>query len=222
MTTAHELLSQATALFLDFDGPVAALMPPPANAHAADRARAALGGLTIPEALRTSTDHLAVLRWALEEVPGKATDVDRACADAEREAAQSCKPSVHASDLVAFAEKRQIPVAMVSNNADAAVRAFMTRHGWNARVGAYACRTPETMTWLKPKPNLLQLAAKVLRIDVSGAIFIGDAVTDVIAGKAAGCRTVGLAKSERRYSELEDAGADSVVMLGDRPGLTPN
>lgn len=222
MTTAPELLSRATALLLDFDGPVAALMPPPANAHAADRARAALGGSAIPESLLATTDHLAVLRWALDEVPGKALDVERACADAELEAAQVCKASVHAGDLIAFAGERQVPLAMVSNNADAAVRAFMTRHGWQSRVEAYACRTPETMDWLKPKPNLLQLAADVLRIDVSDAVFIGDAVTDVIAGKAAGCRIVGIAKSARRFGELEDAGADSVVMLGDRAALVPS
>lgn len=221
MTTAHELLSQATALFLDFDGPVAALMPPPANAHAADRARAALRGITLPEALRISTDHLAVLRWALDEVPGRVLDVERAGADAELEAARSCEPSVHAGDLVSFARERQVPLAMVSNNADAAVRAFMTRHGWHSQVGAYACRTPETVDWLKPKPTLLQLAADVLHIDVSGAVFVGDAVTDVIAGKAAGCRTVGIAKSARRFSELADAGADSVVVLGERGGLVP-
>jgi beta-phosphoglucomutase-like phosphatase (HAD superfamily) len=221
MTTAHELLSRATALLLDFDGPMAALMPPPANAHAADRARAALGGTPIPEMLRASKDHLAVLRWALEEVPGKALDVERSCANAELEAAQVCEPSVHAGDLVAFAGNRQVPIAVVSNNADAAVREFMTRHGWDSQIEAYACRTPEKVDWLKPKPNLLQFAADVLQIDISGAVFIGDAVTDVIAGKAAGCRIVGIAKNTHRFEELADAGANSVVMLGDRAGLVP-
>lgn len=37
MTTAHELLTQARGLLLDFGGPLAALMPPPANAQAADK-----------------------------------------------------------------------------------------------------------------------------------------------------------------------------------------
>ena len=67
MTTARELLHDADALLLDFDGPVAALMPPPANARAADLARGPLAGVAIPSPVAETTDHLAVLGYVRDE-----------------------------------------------------------------------------------------------------------------------------------------------------------
>lgn len=42
----------------------------------------------------------------------------------------------------------------------------------------------------KPEPGLLLSAAKLHGIDLSRSVLVGDAVTDVIAGKRSGCRTV--------------------------------
>ena len=61
------------------------------------------------------------------------------------------------------------------------------------RAGACACR--------KPKPGLLLQAAKDLNIDLAQSIFVGDRHKDVLAGQAAGCKTV-LVKSEHWPDEL--------------------
>lgn len=42
----------------------------------------------------------------------------------------------------------------------------------------------------KPLPGLLFRAGKDYRIDLSRAVFVGDAERDIKAGKAAGCKTV--------------------------------
>ncbi|MDA4117304.1 MAG: HAD-IIIA family hydrolase [Thaumarchaeota archaeon] len=42
----------------------------------------------------------------------------------------------------------------------------------------------------KPKPGLLLRAAEENDIDLSKSFFVGDALVDVKAGKAAGCRTI--------------------------------
>lgn len=42
----------------------------------------------------------------------------------------------------------------------------------------------------KPEPGLLLSAAKSHGIDLARSVLVGDAVTDVLAGKRAGCRTV--------------------------------
>jgi len=42
----------------------------------------------------------------------------------------------------------------------------------------------------KPKPGLLQKVAKELEIDLRTSYMIGDGLTDVLAGKAAGCTTI--------------------------------
>ena len=42
----------------------------------------------------------------------------------------------------------------------------------------------------KPKPGLLVQAAKEMDIDMENSVFVGDRDWDVLAGKAAGCKTV--------------------------------
>lgn len=42
----------------------------------------------------------------------------------------------------------------------------------------------------KPKPGLLLKAAKERGIDLSKSFLVGDSVTDIAAGKAAGCKTI--------------------------------
>jgi D-glycero-D-manno-heptose 1,7-bisphosphate phosphatase len=49
----------------------------------------------------------------------------------------------------------------------------------------------------KPKPGLLHQAAQALSIDLHSSIMIGDAVSDILAGQAAGVGTRILVKSGR-------------------------
>jgi beta-phosphoglucomutase-like phosphatase (HAD superfamily) len=66
---------------------------------------------------------------------------------------------------------------------------------------------------LKPSSGFLFLAADHLHIDVSTALLVGDSVSDVLAGKAAGVRVLGLAKNDARALSLLEAGADDVAPL---------
>ena len=50
----------------------------------------------------------------------------------------------------------------------------------------------------KPRPGLLRQAAQAWEIDLARSFFVGDGVTDVVAGRAAGCTTV-LANSRKCY-----------------------
>ncbi|HSX67120.1 HAD family hydrolase [Nocardioides sp.] len=205
------LLEGASALLLDFDGPLAALMPPPANAQAADAALAVLDGVELPNDIATTTDHLAVLRWSLEHLPAPLMlEVEAACTQAEVAAAADCREAVNCSALFEHAERAGLPVGVVSNNAAAAVRAFLQRTGRLGSVEVISARTPDTVEWLKPRPELLLTAAVALRVNVGEVVFVGDAVSDVIASKRVGCRSLGLYKNASRKAELEEAGADAV------------
>lgn len=219
MTTVADLLRQARALLLDFDGPVAALMPPPANAHAADNARTALDGINLPPDIASSTDHLAVLRYAAEHHPHRLESVERACTEAEIDAARQCEPGPYALDLLNYAARAGTPVALVSNNADPAVRAFFATQKWTGRVTAFSCRTPETATRLKPDPFLLFAAGRELGVDLAESVFVGDSVSDVQAGAVAHVPVIGIAKHEQRATDLYAAGARVVVRSGDGAAL---
>ena len=56
----------------------------------------------------------------------------------------------------------------------------------------------------KPKPGLLLQAAKDLDIDLSQSWMVGDGLTDVEAGKAAGCRTILLGRMKCELCRLMD------------------
>ncbi|MDO8491085.1 MAG: HAD family hydrolase [Dehalococcoidia bacterium] len=56
----------------------------------------------------------------------------------------------------------------------------------------------------KPKPGLLMQAAQDMGIDLSQSWMIGDGLTDVQAGKRAGCRTILLAKMKCELCRLMD------------------
>lgn len=220
MTTpavAHVL--QAEALLLDFDGPVAALMPPPVNAQAADTVREAIRDLAVPAEIATSTDHLAILRYVLAYRPDHLAAVEAACTFAETEAARTCAPSVHATALFAHIQRRGVPAAVVSNNSEAAVRTFLDRYGWTGRIDAFSCRDPHQPGLMKPDPHLIEQAAAALEVDLGRALFIGDTLSDIQAGSAAGVAVLALAKHPERAEQFAEAGAASVMGLDDARGL---
>jgi HAD superfamily hydrolase (TIGR01450 family) len=66
------------------------------------------------------------------------------------------------------------------------------RPGAGAVVAAVetASKTTAAVTIGKPEPYLLIAAAHLVGADVKGAVMIGDALTDVAAGRAVGARTV--------------------------------
>jgi D-glycero-D-manno-heptose 1,7-bisphosphate phosphatase len=59
-------------------------------------------------------------------------------------------------------------------------------------AAAFYCphRVDENCDCRKPKPAMLLRAASEFNIDLSRSIFIGDSVTDIQAGLAAGCRPI--------------------------------
>jgi HAD superfamily hydrolase (TIGR01509 family) len=212
MTSAEELIENAEALLLDFDGPVTALMPPPLNAEAADRARSELEGVRLPDDVGSTTDHLAVLRWTVEHADGRLPDVERACTEAEIACAHVSEPSPEIGGLLATASRLHIPVAIVSNNSEQAVHAFVGRFEWTRTVEPLLGRTLASASLMKPHPHLLKVAVQVLGVPASRCVFIGDAVSDVEAGLAIGVPVIGLAKTPVRGNALRAAGAQALIV----------
>lgn len=70
----------------------------------------------------------------------------------------------------------------------------------------------------KPRPGLLLRAAEAWQIDLSRSYFVGDGITDVQAGQAAGCRTL-LVNSRKCYlcDELARQGAEPDFIVKNLP-----
>jgi len=95
--------------------------------------------------------------------------------------------------IAAAADCVRAGAVLVATNKDAL---YPTERGFRPGAGAVvaaietASRTTARASIGKPEPYLLEAAAKLVRMDVRGAVMIGDALTDVAAGKAVGARTV--------------------------------
>ena len=71
--------------------------------------------------------------------------------------------------------------------------------------GVFMCphKPEDNCTCRKPRPGLLLQAAKLLSIDLSKSLMIGDAWTDLQAGKAAEVAKVGLVLTGRGRQQLK-------------------
>ncbi|MGO4360901.1 HAD family hydrolase [Terrabacter sp. RAF57] len=198
-------------MLLDFDGPVTLLMPPPSNAHAAEAARAPLAGTALPREVATTTDHLAVLRWTADNAPVRLDDVERACIDAEINAARISTPTPGALRFLDICAQKGKPVVVVSNNAADAVATFLNRYDATSLVRGIVGREPRRPDLLKPHPSLVLAALDLLQFPADDTILIGDSDTDVQVAHRTGVRSIGYAKSPARGRALKAAGADVVV-----------
>ncbi|MDQ1323993.1 MAG: hypothetical protein QG587_1329 [Chloroflexota bacterium] len=95
--------------------------------------------------------------------------------------------------IAAAADCIRAGAVLVATNRDPL---YPTERGFRPGAGAVvaaietAARTTARMTIGKPGPYLLLAAAKSVDADVRQAVMIGDALTDVAAGRAVGARTV--------------------------------
>jgi D-glycero-D-manno-heptose 1,7-bisphosphate phosphatase len=102
------------------------------------------------------------------------------------------------------------------------VRDELADHGGSLDAEYYCLHHPDALVQKyrldcdcrKPKPGLLLRAAKENEIDLGSSFFVGDALVDVKAGKAAGCGTILLGHVTTfltRMIEKEDARPDFVL-----------
>ena len=71
-------------------------------------------------------------------------------------------------------------------------------------------RPEEKCTCRKPQPGLLLQAAEQMKLDLARSFFVGDAESDVMAAKAAGCRPV-LVKTGRGVGQMALLRQDHVM-----------
>jgi len=84
----------------------------------------------------------------------------------------------------------------------ARMRDLVARHGGRI-TGVYACphRAEDHCDCRKPAPGMFRQAAREHDIDLAASYYVGDALTDIAAGQAAGCTTL-LVRSGRGLTQL--------------------
>ena len=212
--TAAELLEQAGALLLDFDGPVCSVFAEIPAAVVADQLRTVLadGGRTdLPESVAASSDPFDVLACAATFSDWDGRHVEAAFTAHEVEAMTTAAPADGAHELIQAWHASGRPIAIVSNNSAAAISTYLDFHGLRPLINAVCARESADVRLLKPSPYLLNCAVKALGIAAERCVFVGDALSDVEAAKAAGVRSIGYANKPGKREKLIRAGADAIT-----------
>lgn len=125
----------------------------------------------------------------------------------EEEAPRLVKPTRGALDsIAAFPD---VPMAIVTTKAVEPARVVLRALGLEERmatiVGVDTVRRP------KPDPEGARVALARLRVGALHAVFVGDTVMDVLAGKGAGARTIAVANGHGDAEELRAAQPDALI-----------
>ena len=114
-----------------------------------------------------------------------------------------------AAVVIAEAARAGLALAIVSANAESAIRAALDRLGVLGSFTVVVGRDPSRP--LKPEPDMHHEALRVLGCAPAAALGIGDSTNDVRAALAAGMLAVGVAGGESQPEDLLAAGAAFVL-----------
>jgi phosphoglycolate phosphatase-like HAD superfamily hydrolase len=208
----EELLGQAKCILLDFDGPVCSIFAgwPAPNVAEAMRQQLVADGFAIEGPAVDSDDPLAVLREVAQASTTAGNRAEEVLRAAELRCVDTATATPGAVEFLAAAQTRAIPVAIVSNNSDVAVRAYLCSRGV-ARTALVSARGRHDARLMKPCPDFLERALREIAVPAGEALMIGDSQSDVVAARAAGTMVIALANRPSKVEVLEPAGADAMV-----------
>lgn len=208
-----DILTRARYILLDFDGPVCDIFAGLPATTVADRLRKLISGqgIAMPAEIASSPDPIEIFTYSATVSPELAVQVEAEMADQELAAVATSRPTPYVHDVVTNCRESGRPIAVVSNNAERAVRAYLELHGLDDRVNLISARTSSDPALLKPDPHLIQQAIIGLHGEPGACALIGDSTTDMQAAALAGTDSIGYANKPGKHSALAAAGATAVV-----------
>ncbi|GAA1186964.1 HAD family hydrolase [Kitasatospora gansuensis] len=208
-----DLLRPVRHVLLDFDGPLCSVFAGFPAPEVAERLRWGLlaQGEQAPPGGETETDPLALLRLVADARPDLAVVTDQALTGLETDAVRVGRPNEGGESLLRACARSGRSVSVVSNNAGAAITAYLVERELDRYVVGVFGRVVGDPASMKPSPRLLIDAMDARDSKPGECIFIGDAARDVEAGFAAGISTIGYANKPGKEARLAEAGAVLVV-----------
>jgi HAD superfamily hydrolase (TIGR01549 family) len=201
-------------LLLDFDGPICRVFAGyPADA-VADRARETVTryGGAVPLSIADTSDPLAVLQWsATLGRPDIVSAMEQELMSAELQAVETAEETQGVRALIRAASSAGRPIAVVSNNSAPSIQAFLEARSLAKYVSVVEGRPWGRPDWMKPHPHLLFNAIRDLASEPGHCVFIGDSMTDIEAGRAAGVRVIAYANRASKVELFRAADPDALV-----------
>lgn len=179
------------AVLFDLDGTLADTAPD--LIAALERLRLELGLPKIetdPLRQRVGRGAVAILEGGLPELGQADREAFRArfLDDYQARCWDASRPYDGIPDFLDVLETMGVPWGVVTNKIERLARPLLEQAGWADRMGCLVAG--DTAARPKPAPDPVLAACSALGADPCRVIFVGDDERDVIAGRAAGTRTV--------------------------------
>ncbi|WP_320778875.1 HAD family phosphatase [Streptomyces sp. CRN 30] len=224
-TDLKNLLRAVNTVLFDFDGPVCDLFAGISTARVAERIKSYTRrhwGPLDPEVSACDDSHgiLRPLRNMYEQKEPKPNNrrplrkAERIVTRREAKAARTARPTPGIFELVDNLHTLDKQLIVVSNNAEAPIRAYLERHGRYDKFEKVCGRDPADARRMKPHPDCVRRALDHLGLSRDSAptcLLVGDQLTDLRAAKAAGTRFLGFTADVSRERAMRREGADAVV-----------
>jgi phosphoglycolate phosphatase len=208
------ILDRARCLLIDFDGPICDIYAGITDATVADHLRKVITGQGItgmPAAITSSHDPIAVFDYAATLSPELGALAETEMAGQEVAAVATPRPVPYVHEVITSARDSGRLIAIVSNNSDRAVRAYLDQHGLADRIDLISARTSPDPALLKPSPHLLTQAITGLNAEPAECVIIGDSITDIQAARLAGIASIGYANRPGKHDDFTAEGATAIV-----------
>jgi HAD superfamily hydrolase (TIGR01509 family) len=213
---AADLVARAQLVLLDFDGPICAVFAG-YRAHevaAQIMKHAANAGIVLRPA--DPDDPISVFKATAGMSPEAIAAVQDALVAEESRALSRTAPHPGIPELIGQLRERGHRLVVVTNNGADPVSEFIEHHDLAHDLDAVIGRDPHHPELLKPAPESITRALVLLDVPAEATVFVGDSITDVLAGQAAGVPVIGYANKPGKDQRLRDAGADAIITaMGD-------
>lgn len=215
MSTAAELVASKRFVLLDFDGPICSVFGGVTAEWVAVELQRRLG-LTAEHAV-DMRDPFDLLKLAAEDGEREAELAERELTRLEVEAVHTAIPTPGVAEMLHGLTKAGHTIAVVSNNSEAAARAYLYEHELAGYVQLLSARSSPDPGLLKPNPHLLNVAIQLLGAQPDECVIVGDSITDIEAAHAAEVAIVAYAnkpgKRETLASRTPNAIAQRIMDL---------
>jgi phosphoglycolate phosphatase len=155
-------------------------------------------------------DSLAILSAAAAQL-GESREflarAEEALVAIEMAACEGAREAEGAGETLRWLMERGIRVGIITRNSPQAVRRVLGAISLPHEVLLTRADTPR----VKPDPLHLHLALERLGVSPADAVMVGDHVMDVLGGKAAGTRTLGVLTPDRPPDFFREAAPDGVI-----------
>jgi HAD superfamily hydrolase (TIGR01509 family) len=200
-------------VLLDFDGPICSVFAGYPSVRAVIATLRALEAAEFdirPEWLKLEDPHQLLIEVATQ-IPEAVGIAEDALTRSEVHAVDAAQITAGVTELIDQVTGRGQQWAVVSNNSAESIARLCIREDFARTPSLIVGRPKGEPHLMKPNPFALIHALEILRAPARDVVFIGDSVSDIQAGKAAGIPTIGYANKPAKPKLLTAALADVVI-----------